>query len=66
MPDPSPSSRTRTFCDRFGLRIPILHAPMAGVPAVDMAAAIANAGGMAALGATLTKPDAINTIEPNT
>ena len=59
MSDPSPNSRTRTFCDRFGLRIPILHAPMAGVPAVDMAAAVANAGGMGALGATLTKPDAI-------
>lgn len=59
MSDQSPSARVRAFCGRFGLRVPILHAPMAGVPAVDMAAAVANAGGMGALGATLTKPDAI-------
>lgn len=59
MSDQSPSARVRAFCRRFGLRVPILHAPMAGVPAVDMAAAVANAGGMGALGATLATPDAI-------
>ncbi len=59
MPEPSPRARAAAFCTRFGLHVPILHAPMAGVPAVDMAAAVANAGGMGALGATLTKPDGI-------
>ena len=56
---PSPRERAAAFCARFGLRVPIFQAPMAGVPAVDMAAAVANAGGMGALGATLTTPDGI-------
>lgn len=49
----------RAFCTRYGLRIPILLGPMAGVPAPDLSAAIARAGGMGACGALLMKPDAI-------
>ncbi|MCM0019295.1 MAG: nitronate monooxygenase [Tagaea sp.] len=49
----------RAFCARYGLRLPILLAPMAGVPAPELSAAIARAGGMAACGALLMKPDAI-------
>lgn len=49
----------RAFCERFGLRMPILLAPMAGVPAPALSAAVARAGGMGACGALLMKPEAI-------
>jgi nitronate monooxygenase len=49
----------RAFCARYGLRLPILLGPMAGVPAPDLSAAIARAGGMGACGALLMKPEAI-------
>ncbi len=54
-----PLSRAQSFCDRFGLRLPILLAPMAGVPAPAMSAAVANAGGLGACGALLMAPEAI-------
>ncbi len=44
---------------RFGLRLPVLMAPMAGVPAVALPVAVGQAGGMAALGALLMTPAAI-------
>jgi nitronate monooxygenase len=49
----------RAFCERFGLRLPVLLAPMAGVPAPALSAAVARAGGMGACGALLMKPEAI-------
>ncbi len=52
----SPKARARAFCDRFGLRLPILEAPMAGACPPALAAAVANSGGMGALGAVLTSP----------
>lgn len=55
----SPLTRARSFCDRFGLRVPILMAPMAGACPPELAIAIANAGGMGACGALLMQPDAI-------
>lgn len=51
--------RTDQFCQRFGLRVPILAAPMAGAFALSLAAAVANAGGMGPLGAVTTRPDGI-------
>lgn len=51
--------RAQSFCDRFGLRLPILLAPMAGVPAPALSVAIANAGGLGACGTLLMQPDAI-------
>jgi NAD(P)H-dependent flavin oxidoreductase YrpB (nitropropane dioxygenase family) len=36
------------FCQRYGLRIPILQAPMAGSCPVSLAIAVAEAGGMGA------------------
>jgi len=51
--------RAETFCRRFGLRVPILQAPMAGACPVGLAAAVANAGGMGGLGALMTAPDGI-------
>ncbi|HEX7197923.1 MAG TPA: nitronate monooxygenase, partial [Dongiaceae bacterium] len=42
------------FCDSYGLRLPILLAPMAGACPVSLSVAVANAGGMGAMGALLT------------
>jgi nitronate monooxygenase len=53
------AARAAAFCDRFGLRVPILMAPMAGASPPGLAAAIANAGGMGALGALSTTPEGI-------
>ncbi|GAA0587674.1 nitronate monooxygenase [Craurococcus roseus] len=51
--------RALAFCARFGLRAPILQAPMAGASPAPLAAAVANAGGLGALGALLTAPEGI-------
>ena len=48
--------RTSAFCDRFGLRVPILLAPMAGASAPALSIAVANAGGLGACGALLMTP----------
>lgn len=56
---PSPRARADAFCQRFGLRVPILSAPMAGACPVELAVAVADAGGMGALGALLTGPAGI-------
>ena len=52
-------ARVTTFCERFQLDLPILLAPMAGVPAPDLSAAVMTAGGMGALGALLMQPSEI-------
>src|ERR1700692_1339782 len=51
--------RTTAFCDRFGLRVPILLAPMAGASAPALSIAVANAGGLGACGALLMAPPEI-------
>jgi nitronate monooxygenase len=51
--------RARAFCERFGLRLPILMAPMAGACPASLAIAVANAGGMGAMGALTTQPAGI-------
>jgi nitronate monooxygenase len=51
--------RLKMFCERFGLRLPILQAPMASASPPGLAAAIANSGGMGALGALMTSPQGI-------
>jgi nitronate monooxygenase len=55
----TPRERASAFCDRFGLQLPILMAPMAGACPPGLAAAVARAGGMGAFGAVLTKPEGI-------
>ncbi len=55
----SPRARAKAFCDRFGLELPILEAPMAGACPVDLAVAVAEAGGMGAMGALTNAPDEI-------
>ena len=52
-------ARAAAFCARFGLRAPILMAPMASASPAPLAAAVANAGGMGGLGALTLKPAAI-------
>ena len=51
--------RAQAFAQRLGTRLPVLMAPMAGVPSVALAAAVSQAGAMAALGALLMEPSAI-------
>ncbi len=51
--------RTGAFCERFGVRVPILLAPMAGASAPALSIAVANAGGLGACGAVLMRPDEI-------
>ncbi len=51
--------RAQAFCTRFGLATPILMAPMAGACPPALAAAVANAGGMGAMGALTSDPAAI-------
>jgi nitronate monooxygenase len=54
-----PRARAAAFCTRFGLRLPILLAPMAGACPPGLSAAVANAGGLGAMGALLSSPAAI-------
>jgi nitronate monooxygenase len=55
----TPSTRAAAFCDRFGLRVPILLAPMAGACPPAVSIAVANAGGMGAAGLLLEGPEGI-------
>lgn len=55
----SPRARAEAFCKRFGLRLPILLAPMAGACPPELAAAVANAGGLGACGALAMNAAAI-------
>lgn len=59
MPIQAARTRAQAFCDRYGLRVPILMAPMAGSCPPELAAAVANAGGMGALGALVSSPEQI-------
>ncbi|MGE4458185.1 MAG: nitronate monooxygenase [Stenotrophomonas sp.] len=57
--NPDIRQRTERFCRRFGLELPVLLAPMAGSCPVALSAAVANAGGMGAMGAVLSTPEQI-------
>src|SRR5258707_12884094 len=54
----SPRGRAMAFCLEYGLRIPILQAPMAGSCPVSLAVAVAEAGGKGARGVLLSGLDA--------
>jgi nitronate monooxygenase len=54
-----PHHRALGFCERFGLRLPILQAPMAGSSPPELAIAVAQAGGMGASGALQDTPERI-------
>ncbi len=64
MPDSRPPlTRAAAFSDRFGLRLPILLAPMAGACPASLSIAVANAGGMGAAGVLLLGPEAIARVD---
>ncbi|NMO89237.1 nitronate monooxygenase family protein [Actinomycetospora sp. TBRC 11914] len=50
------SRRVAAFCERYGLEVPIVQAPMAGACPPALAVAVAEAGGMGADGAVLDGP----------
>ena len=52
----SPIQRANAFCERFGLRVPIMLAPMAGACPPSLSVAVANAGGMGSAGVLLLSP----------
>ena len=52
-------ARAASFCERFGLRVPILLAPMAGASAPILSIAVANAGGLGSCGALLMQTEEI-------
>jgi nitronate monooxygenase len=54
-----PRSRAAAFCDRFGLRLPILLAPMAGACPPSSSIAVMHAGGFGACAALLMQPKEI-------
>jgi len=51
--------RAQKFCDAYGMKMPIILAPMAGACPVRLSVAVANGGGMGAMGALLHTPDGI-------
>jgi len=53
------AERAHAFCARFNLRMPILLAPMAGACPASLSIAVGQAGGMGAMGALVSTPDAI-------
>lgn len=57
--DVRPRDRADNFCKTYGLQLPILLAPMAGACPVSLSIAVANAGGMGAMGALVMTPDEI-------
>jgi len=60
MPDDRTAlARAEAFCQRFGIEIPVLLAPMAGACPPSLSIAVANAGGLGACGALLMQPAAI-------
>lgn len=52
-------NRVEQFCDRFGLRVPILQAPMSGACPPALAIAVAGAGAMGGAGAVQDSPEQI-------
>jgi nitronate monooxygenase len=52
----SPVARAEAFCKTYGLRVPILLAPMAGACPASLSIAVANAGGLGSCGALLLHP----------
>lgn len=60
-PVTSPLARAEAFCCKYGLKLPILLAPMAGACPLSLSIALANAGSMGAMGALMSSPEAIRT-----
>jgi nitronate monooxygenase len=58
-PISQPRDRAAAFCAKYSLQLPILLAPMAGACPASLSIAVANAGGMGAMGALMTEPPGI-------
>lgn len=56
---PDARARAGAFCARYGLRVPVIGAPMAGACPTGLAVAVADAGGMGGLGALTLAPAGI-------
>ncbi|MCU1338885.1 MAG: 2-nitropropane dioxygenase 1 [Bryobacterales bacterium] len=56
---PGSLDRAISFCEEYGLKLPIMLAPMAGACPSSLSIAVANSGGMGAMGALLTPPAGI-------
>jgi nitronate monooxygenase len=54
-----PRGRAAVFCNRFGLKMPILLAPMAGACPPSLSIAVMRTGAMGACGALLMNPEQI-------
>lgn len=55
VPSPAPSTRFQTpFCRRLGLTVPVVQAPIGSAATPELAAAVANAGGLGMLALTWT------------
>jgi nitronate monooxygenase len=52
-------TRASAFCEEYGCKLPLLLAPMAGASPASLSVAVANAGGMGAMGALMTQPAGI-------
>ena len=59
MPTAEAFTRATAFSDAYGMSLPILLAPMAGACPASLSIAVANAGGMGAMGALISAPDGI-------
>ena len=49
----------KDFCGKYGLKMPVMLAPMAGACPVSLSIAVANAGSMGAMGALMHSPQGI-------
>ena len=52
-------ARAEAFCAAYGLTLPVIHAPMAGLQQTDLARAVMAAGGMGGYGALMIPSDGI-------
>ena len=59
-----PRSRAAGFCARFGIRVPILLAPMAGACPPSSSVAVMRAGGFGACAALLMQPKGMEELGP--
>lgn len=53
-------ARAESFCQTYGLRVPVMLAPMAGACPPSLSIAVAQAGGLGACGALLMQPAEIH------
>ncbi|MFL6683764.1 NAD(P)H-dependent flavin oxidoreductase, partial [Paraburkholderia graminis] len=55
----SEGSFVTPFAERFGLRVPVVQAPMAGATTPELVAAVSNSGGLGTLAGAALSPEKI-------